>query len=141
MLMALERMDEVVAIIRASANVEAARNNLMEQLALTQIQAQAILDMQLRRLAALERERLEKEHEELLKTIAGLEELLASPAKVLAAVKTENRKLKKDSDDARRTALYEEEVKDQTAEQFITHQDVEVTRSQRGRIKRISCRH
>ena len=139
LLLALERMDEVVAIIRASANVEAARNNLMEQLALTQIQAQAILDMQLRRLAALERERLEKEHEELLKTIAGLEELLASPAKVLAAVKTETRKLKKDFGDARRTVLYEEEVQDQTAEQFITHQDVVVTLSQRGYIKRIPC--
>ncbi|HZA22104.1 MAG TPA: DNA topoisomerase (ATP-hydrolyzing), partial [Dehalococcoidia bacterium] len=85
LLLALDRMDEVIAIIRGSRDVEAARNNLMERLQLTQVQAQAILDMQLRRLAALERERLEQEHQDLLKTIASLEELLGSPAKILAA--------------------------------------------------------
>ena len=139
LLLALERMDEVIAIIRASQDVEAARNNLMEVLQLSQVQAQAILDMQLRRLAALERERLEKEHEELVKTILDLEELLASPAKISDAVKTETRKLKKDFGDARRTVIYPDEVEEQTAEEFITHQDVVVTISQRGYIKRIPC--
>jgi DNA gyrase subunit A len=119
--------------------VEAARQNLMETLQLTQIQAQAILDMQLRRLAALERERLEKEHDDLVKTIAGLEGLLGSPEQILAEVKTETRKLKKDFGDARRTVIYPEEVIEQTAEQFVTHQDVVVTLSQRGYIKRIPC--
>lgn len=137
LLLALERMDEVVAIIRGSQDVEAARQNLMETLQLTQIQAQAILDMQLRRLAALERERLEKEHDDLVKTIADLEGLLGSPEKILAEVKTETRKLKKDFGDARRTVIYPEEVEEQTAEQFVTHQDVVVTLSQRGYIKRI----
>ena len=139
LLLALDRMDEVVAIIRGSADVETARNNLMEQLDLSQIQAQAILDMQLRRLAALERERLEKEHEDLLKTIADLEALLASPEKIRDEIKTETRQLQKDYGDARRTVIYEEEVEDQNAEDFIAHQDMVVTLSQRGYIKRVPC--
>ncbi|HZA22039.1 MAG TPA: DNA gyrase subunit A, partial [Dehalococcoidia bacterium] len=139
LLLALDRMDEVIAIIRGSADVEAARNNLMQQLDLSQVQAQAILDMQLRRLAALERERLEKEHEDLLKTIASLEELLGSPAKILAAVKTETRKLKRDFGDARRTVIYPDEVGEHALEEFVNHQDVMVTLSQRGYIKRVPC--
>ena len=136
-LLALSRMDEVIAIIRGSQDVETARANLMERLDLSRIQAQAILDMQLRRLAALEREKLEKEHEDLLKTIADLEGLLADPAKVLAEIKSETRMLKKTYGDARRTVIYDEEVEDQTEEDFIPHQDVVVTLSQRGYIKRV----
>jgi DNA gyrase subunit A len=139
LLLALDRIDEVIAIIRASQDVEAARNNLMERLGLTQIQAQAILDMQLRRLAALERERLEKEHEDLLKTIAELEGLLADPAKVLSEVKSETRKLKRSYGDQRRTVIDEAEIEDQSDDQFIPHQDVVVTLSQRGYIKRVPC--
>jgi DNA gyrase subunit A len=139
LLLALDRMDEVIAIIRGSRDVEAARNNLMERLQLTQVQAQAILDMQLRRLAALERERLEQEHQDLLKTIASLEELLGSPAKILAAVKSETRKLKRDFGDARRTVIHQEEVGEQPDEEFINQEDVVVTLSQRGYIKRVPC--
>ena len=137
LLLALSRIDEVIAIIRASEDVETARNNLMERLQLTQIQAQAILDMQLRRLATLERERLEKEHEDLLKTIADLEGLLADPARVLAEVKSETQNLKKSYGDKRRTVVDEAEIEDQSDDQFITHQDVVVTLSQRGYIKRV----
>ena len=139
LLLALERMDEVIQIIRASQDVEAARNNLMETLDLTQVQAQAILDMQLRRLAALERERLENEHRDLMNTIASLEELLASPAKILEQVKSETEKLKKDYGDARRTVIDPQELGGQTDEEFITHQDMVVTLSQRGYIKRVPC--
>ncbi len=137
LLLALDRMDEVVAIIRGSADVETARTSLMEQLDLSQVQAQAILDMQLRRLAALERERLEKEHEDLVKTIAELEALLASPEKVLAEIKTETRKLKKDYGETRRTVIEEAEVEGITDEQFIANEDVVITISQRGYIKRV----
>ena len=137
LLLALNRVDEVIAIIRGSKDVETARNNLMEQLDLSQIQAQAILDMQLRRLATLEREKLENEHDDLLKTIAELEGLLADPAKVLAEVKSDTRKLKKSYGDARRTVVYDEEIEDQTDDQFIPHQDMVVTLSQRGYIKRV----
>ena len=139
LLLALERMDEVIQIIRGSQDVEAARNNLMQTLDLTQVQSQAILDMQLRRLAALERERLENEHQELLNTIASLEELLASPEKILEQVKSETEKLKKDYGDARRTIIHPDEVGEQSAEQFITHQDMVVTLSQRGYVKRVPC--
>ena len=137
MLLALEQLDLVISIIRGSADAENARTNLMDQVQLTQVQAQAILDMQLSRLAALERQRLEQEHEDLLKTIADLEALLASPQKILAAVKTETRKVKKDFGDARRTIIHPEEIEMQTDAQFITHQDVVVTLSQRGYIKRV----
>ncbi len=137
LLLALNRMDEVVAIIRGSADVETARAGLMEQLDLTQVQAQAILDMQLRRLAGLERERLEKEHEDLVKTIADLEALLDSPEMVMAAIKTETRKLKKDYGDARRTMIDEAELQGATDEQFIPNEDVVITLSQRGYIKRV----
>ncbi len=139
LLLALDRLDEVITIIRASQDAETARANLMDQLQLSQVQAQAILDMQLRRLAALERQRLEQEHDDLLKTIAALEALLASPGKILAEVKTETRKVKKDFGDPRRTVIHPDEVQEQTAEQFITHQDVVVTLSQRGYIKRLPC--
>jgi DNA gyrase subunit A len=139
LLLALDEIDRIIQLIRDSADVEGARNNLMQQMGLSQVQAQAILDMQLRRLAALERERLEKEHAELLATIAALEELLGNPAKILATIKTETRKLKKDFGNPRRTIIYPEEVVEQTAEQFVTHQDVMVTLSQRGYIKRVPC--
>ena len=139
LLLALDRMDEVIQIIRGSQDVEAARNNLMETLDLTQVQAQAILDMQLRRLAALERERLENEHRDLMNTMASLEELLASPEKILAEVKSETEKLKKDYGDARRTVIDPTELGGQTDEEFVTHQDMVVTLSQRGYVKRVPC--
>ncbi len=139
LLLALSRLDEVIAIIRASADVDAARTSLMERLDLTQVQAQAILDMQLRRLAALERQRLEQEHRDLEKTIAELEDLLNNPEKVLAAVKTETRKLRKDFGDERRTVIHEEELEDQNLEELIPNQDVVVTLSSRGYIKRVPC--
>jgi DNA gyrase subunit A len=137
LLLALERLDEVIALIRGSDNVEVARTNLMERFQLTQPQTQAILDMQLRRLAALEREKLENENQELLNTIADLEALLASPEKVLATVKSETKKLKKEFGDPRRTTIYPDEVENMADEEYITHQDVVVTLSQRGYIKRV----
>jgi DNA gyrase subunit A len=137
LLLALDRMDEVIATIRASADVEEARTNLMQNFDLSQPQSQAILDMQLRRLAALERERLEKEHQDLLDTIAELEALLADPGKIMEAIKEETVKLKADFGDARKTVIYPDEIEEQSAEEFITHQDVIITLSQRGYIKRV----
>ena len=139
LLLALDVMDQVIQIIRTSDDAETARTNLMNEFDLSQVQAQAILDMQLRRLAALERERLQNEHDELQKTIAGLEALLGDPGKILNEIKKETRKLKKDFGDARRTRIEAEEVGEQTAEQFIPHQDVMITLSQRGYIKRVPC--
>ena len=137
LLLALERLDEVIEIIRGSADVEAARNNLMEQLSLSEVQSQAILDMQLRRLAALERERLQKEHDDLLQRIAELEELLGDPDKISAAIKSETRELKKSFNNPRRTVIHQEEIGEETPESLIPREDVIITLSQRGYIKRI----
>ena len=139
LLLALDVMDQVIIIIRTSDDAEAARTNLMDEFDLSQAQAQAILDMQLRRLAALERARLQNEHEELQKTIASLDALLGDPGKILNEIKKETRKLKKDFGDARRTEIDPVEVGEQSAEQFIPHQDVMITLSQKGYIKRIPC--
>ncbi len=135
--MALSRLDEVISIIRGSQDAPAARQNLVEQLSLSEAQAQAILDMQLRRLAALEREKLEAEYRELLKTIANLQSLLADPTKVLAVVKEDTQRLKKRFGYPRRTEIQDQEATEVTLEELVLHQDVVITLSQRGYIKRI----
>jgi DNA gyrase subunit A len=137
LLLALDRIDEVIEIIRNSADVEESRNNLMQRLDLSEVQAQAILDMQLRRLAALERERLQTEHQELLTRIAELEALLADPAKILAEVKSETRQLKKSFNNPRRTEIEDQEIGEETPESLIPQEDVIITLSQRGYIKRV----
>ena len=137
LLLALDQIDEVIEIIRNSADVEESRNNLMQQLDLSEAQAQAILDMQLRRLAALERERLQNEHEELLQRIADLEALLNDPDKILAEIKSETRELKKSFNNPRRTEVQEEEIGEETPESLIPQEDAMVTLSQRGYVKRV----
>ena len=86
---AIENLDRVIEIIRGSDDVESARNNLINEFTLSEIQAQAILDMQLRRLAALEREKIENEYKTLQELIASLEELLGDPSKIDAVVREE----------------------------------------------------
>ena len=132
---ALNNLDAVIALIRQSADAEAARQGLMAQFGLTQVQAQAILDMQLRRIAALERERIEEEYQGLVKTIAELEALLADPNKILAEIKKETRKLRKDYGDDRRTEITGEEARSYTPEEQIQHQEMVITITQRGYIK------
>jgi DNA gyrase subunit A len=105
LLIALDHLDEVIATIRRSPDAETARTRLMNKFKLTEIQAQAILDMQLRRLARLERERLKEEYGEKRRQIAYLEDLLAHPAKVLALIRDEVVLLKKQYGDARRTQI------------------------------------
>jgi len=134
---ALENLDEVIALIRASADAEAARNGLMQQFGLTEAQSQAILEMQLRRLAALERERIENEYQELMKRIDELQALLSDPAKVLAVVKSETADLRKTFGNARRTEISDEEARDQSQEELTPHADVVFTLSDRGYIKRL----
>ena len=137
LLKAISSIDEIIATIRGSADAATARANLVQQFDLTEVQATAILDMQLRRLAALERERLEKEYEDLKKTIADLEALLADPAKVSAVIQEDLARLKKRYGDARRTEISDEEAVNHTLEELTLHQEVAVTLSQRGYIKRI----
>ena len=133
---ALTNLDAVIALIRGAKDVETARNGLMEWYALDDVQARAILDMQLRRIAALERARIESEFQELQATIRGLEEMLADPSKVLAEVRSETDELKKKVRGARRTEI-RGPVQDFKREDLEAHQQVVVTLSQGGYIKRI----
>ena len=132
---ALQNLDAVIKLIRAAADADEARQGLMEQFGLDQEQAQAILDMQLRRISSLERRKVDEEYQGLTKTIAELQALLGDPAKMLAVVKQETAKLKEDFGDARRTAISNEGPTDFTQEELIPHQEMVVTLSQRGYIK------
>ena len=91
---ALDFIDEVIKTIRQAKSADDARKDLMARFELTQIQAQAILDMQLRRLASLERQKILEEYEAILKTISYLEDLLNNPRKIMVLVKDELRELK-----------------------------------------------
>ncbi len=137
LLKALDAIDAIIETIRNSQDVETARNNLVQQFDLSEIQAQAILDMQLRRLAALERQRLDEEYNDLLATISRLEDLLQNPQKIRAEIKRETREVKRKHADPRRTVIIPEELQEQSIEQFIVQEDVVVTLSQRGYIKRV----
>lgn len=134
---ALDHIDEVIDVIRRSPSADAARKNLMTSFSLTQVQAQAILDMQLRRLAALEREKLIEEYTEVLKTIAYLEDLLANPRKILFLVKEDIEELKGKYGDPRRTEIVEEEPDEFSEEDLIHHQKVIIVLTNRGYIKRM----
>ncbi|RLC89425.1 MAG: DNA gyrase subunit A, partial [Chloroflexi bacterium] len=105
---ALDHLDAVIQTIRQSPDADTARERLMTRFELTEIQAQAILDMQLRRLAALERQKIEDEYLELIQRIAYLEDLLASPRKILYLIKEELADLKRTYGDGRRTRIVKE---------------------------------
>jgi DNA gyrase subunit A len=134
---AIDNLDRVIALIRASADVEEARSSLMSEFSLSEIQAQAILDMQLRRLAALEREKIENEYNELLKLVAELEALLSDSVQVLGVVRAETRELKRKYGDERRTEVHKEELGDWRREDTEPHEDVVITLSRNGYVKRV----
>jgi DNA gyrase subunit A len=134
---ALDHLDAVIQTIRKAETVDSARNSLMAKFELSQIQAQAILDMQLRRLAQLEQKKIVDEYSEVVKNIAYLEDLLANPKKILFLIQQDVSELKKDYGDARRTAIKREEAEEFQDEDLIPHQDVIVTLSEQGYIKRI----
>ena len=133
---ALDHLDEVIRTIRESADVETARRNLMERFGLTEIQAQAILDMRLARLAALERKKIEDEYLAVIQLIAELEDILANPARVLAIIKDELTELKRKYAGERRTKVVDDSSREMTDEDLIADEDVVVTISRRGYIKR-----
>ena len=134
---ALDQLDEIITTIRRSQSAEAARTNLMKNFNLSQTQAQAILDMQLRRLAALERNKITEEYTQVLKTIAYLEDLLANPRKILFLIKEEMAELEAKYGDPRRTEIVAEEVEQFREEDLIAHQRVVLTLTNRGYIKRV----
>ena len=134
---AIDNLDRVIQIIRGSADVEEARIGLISEFSFTLVQAQAILDMQLRRLAALEREKLENEYKELLALVQQLEALLADPSKVKSEVIKETHQLKRKYGSERRTVIHQEELGEFKREDIEPHEDVVITLTHGGYIKRV----
>jgi len=137
LLTALDNLDAVIETIRRSRTVDTARQNLRKNFKLTQVQAQAILDMQLRRLAALERKKLQDEYRELLATIKGLESLLKSPAKQRAAIREELLDMRAGYADTRRTRILDVRGAKVIAGALTPDEPVWVTVSREGRIGRV----
>lgn len=134
---ALDQIDKVIATIRKAETAEKARQDLMSGFGLSQIQAQAILDMQLRRLANLERQKVFDEYTEVLKNIAYLEDLLANPKMVLQLIREDVLELKAKYGDPRRTEISQQGEVEFREEDLIPHQRVVVTLSNRGFVKRM----
>ncbi len=141
LLKALDMLDEVIATIRRSRTVETARNNLRKEFHFTQIQAQAILDMQLRRLAALERRKLQDEFDELLRQIAYLEDLLANPQKMLGVIRDDLLAIKEKYSDPRRTQIVDRTKGTLTSTDLLPDQDVWVTVDADGELARYNRLH
>lgn len=135
---AVDHIDEVISIIRRAKDVDDARNSLMAKFKLSQIQAQAILDMQLKRLAALERQKIEDELAMIRETIAYLTDLLAHPEKILVVIKDELTKLKEKYGDERRTKVYKSKVGEFSEEQLITNEETVIVITKTGYVKRQS---
>jgi DNA gyrase subunit A len=132
---ALDHLDAVIALIRASKDVETARQGLMTTFKLSEIQANAILEMRLQRLTALERDKIEKEYLEVIQLIELLKSILASPQKMLGIIQDEVRKLRDKYGDERRTQVMAEEG-DIGYEDTIEQKDMVITISHAGYIKR-----
>ncbi len=134
---AIDNIDEIVKLIRGAEDTDAARSGLMERFGLSERQAQAILDMRLARLTGLERDKLEAEYTELLKTINRLKELLASKRLRMEMIKDELREIAEKYGDARRTEIVAGGT-DLSMEDLIAEEDMVVTISHTGYIKRIA---
>ncbi len=137
LLIALDNIDAVIETIRSSADVDEARTNLMKRFKLSELQAQAILDMQLRRLAALERWKIEEEHKEIMAKIAYYEDLLAHPRKILALIKDDLSELQEKYGDERRTRIAANASGDLNEEDLVEDESVLVSITERGYVKRV----
>jgi DNA gyrase subunit A len=135
---ALDHIDEVVALIRASKDTEAARNGLMATFKLSEIQASAILEMRLQRLVGLERQKVEDEYQELLKLIAELKAILADRARVLGVIRTEIMEIREAYGDERKTEIVDAGPADFNVEDLIAEEDMVITISHAGYVKRIA---
>ena len=136
LLIALDNIDEVINIIRSSKSVQDAKNSLIERFRLTEIQAQAIVDMRLRALTGLEREKLEAEYKELMDKISYLKAILADEKKLLGVIKDELLVISQKYGDERRTALGRD-VDEVTDEELIERENIVITMTKLGYIKRM----
>lgn len=138
LLIALDHLDEVISIIRNSETDVLAQKELMERFQLSERQSQAILDMRLRRLTGLEREKIQDEYDDLLALIADLSDILAKPERIIAIIKEEMDEIKRKYADPRRTELMVGEVLSLDDEDLIEESDVLITLSDNGYVKRLS---
>ena len=138
LLIALDNIDAVIALIKKSSDTKEAKTGLMDNFDLSEVQAQAVLDMRLQRLTSLESKKLKDEHEELLKTIARLKEILSSDKNVLEVVKNELIEDTKPFIDDRKTEIVDDEVESFEVEDLIQKEDMVITITHKGFIKRIS---
>ena len=137
LLIALDHIDEVIKIIRNSQTDAEAQAELMSKFNLSERQSQAILDMRLRRLTGLERDKIQNEYDDLVALIADLADILAKPERVIAIIKEELEEVKRKFGDARRTELMVGEVLSLEDEDLIEETDVLITLSNKGYIKRL----
>jgi len=135
---ALDHIDAIVTLIKKSRTPETARQGLVKEFKLSELQAQAILDMRLARLTGLERKKVDEEYLEIIKLIAKLKSILASRAAVMEVVRAELLQVKKRFADDRRTEIVSEEEEELTVEDLIAEEDMVVTVSHRGYYKRMA---
>ena len=140
LLIALANLDEVILTIRQSPDADVARQRLMARFNLSELQAQAILDMQLRRLAALERQKIEDEQRQMLERIASLEDLLTHSRKILEAIKVDMLEMAERFSDVRRTRIAVEVSESLSDEDLVPDEAVLISLTQHGYVKRIAAR-
>jgi DNA gyrase subunit A len=140
LLIALAHLDEVIETIRKSPDADTAKDRLMTQFSLSEKQAVAILDMQLRRLAALEQQKIEDEQRHVLDRIENLEDLLADPKKILALIKADLAEIVETYGDERRTRIAAEASEDFNEEDLVSDEAVLITITEQGYIKRMSAK-
>lgn len=138
-LLALNNIEAVIKTIRQAEDADVAKTHLMKRFNLSELQAQAILDMQLRRLAALERWKIEEEHKQVRATIDYLEDLLAHPKKILALIKSDLLELVEKYGDDRRTRIAAEAKEDIHDEDLVADESVLISLTERGYIKRVAA--
>ena len=139
LLIALANIEDIIKLIRAAESAESAKEGLMTRFKLSDLQAQAILDMQLRRLAALERMKIEDEARQVMEQIAYLEDLLANPQKKLALIKADMQELNDKYGDARKTRIAGDLNEDLREEDLVQDESVLVTLTEKGYIKRTNA--
>ena len=138
-LIALNSIDAIIKVIREAEDADVAKSNLMKKFKLSELQAQAILDLQLRRLAALERWKIEEEHKQVRSLIDHLEDLLAHQKKILALIQTDLNELTEKFGDDRRTQISAEAKEDIHDEDLVADEAVLISLTERGYIKRVAA--
>jgi DNA gyrase subunit A len=138
-MIALNNLDEVIKVIKESPDADQAKERLMKRFKLSELQSQAILDMQLRRLAALERWKIEEEHKQVKALIENLEDLLAHPKKILALVQTDMRELAEKYGDDRRTHIAVDVKEELSEADLVQDEAVLISLTERGYIKRVAA--